>query len=83
MILNYNMDFRCSLYFLYFMYSTHSKGHRLSGSLLWDYRNISKFWGVGPNFHNINESKQPWFTTCIAMNSFSLQRNVTGNITKR
>eukprot|EP00731_Ephydatia_muelleri_P034946 Em0087g15a len=33
----------------------------------------------GPNF---NESKQPWFTTCIAMNSFSLQRNVTGNITK-
>eukprot|EP00731_Ephydatia_muelleri_P004071 Em0002g247a len=22
--------------------------------------NISKFWGVGPNF---NESKQPWFTT--------------------
>eukprot|EP00731_Ephydatia_muelleri_P038792 Em0911g3a len=38
--------------------------------------NISKFWGVGPNF---NESKQPRFTTCIAMNSFSLQRNVTGN----
>ena len=36
--------------------------------------NISKFWGVGPNF------KQPWFTTCIAMNSFSLQRGVTKKV---
>ena len=41
----------------------HSKGHRLSGLLLWD---IS---GVGPDFHNFNESKQPLlvrtnFVTC-------------------
>ena len=38
----------------------HSKGHWLSGSLLWDSKSISKFWGGGPNFHAFNESRQPW-----------------------
>ena len=37
----------------------HSKGHWLSGSLLWDSKSISKFWGGGPNFHAFNESRQP------------------------
>ena len=34
----------------------HSKGHWLSGSLLWDSKSISKFGGGGPNFHAFNES---------------------------
>ena len=37
----------------------HSKGHWLSGSLLWDSKSISKFLGGGPNFHAFNESRQP------------------------
>ena len=37
----------------------HSKGHWLSGSLLWDSKSISKFCGGGPNFHAFNESRQP------------------------
>ena len=35
----------------------HSKGHWLSGSLLWDSKSISKFLGGGPNFHAFNESR--------------------------
>ena len=35
-------------------------GHRLSGSLLWDSKSISKLLGGGPSFHAFNESKQPW-----------------------
>ena len=42
----------------------HSKGHWLSGSLLWDSKSISKFWGGGPNFHAFNESRQPCIGTC-------------------
>ena len=37
-----------------------SKGHRLSGSLLWVYVTISIFWGVGLSFHAFNESRPPW-----------------------
>ena len=37
-----------------------SKGHRLLGSLLWDYVATSIFWGVGPSFHAFNESRPPW-----------------------
>ena len=56
MILNYNMDFRCSLYFLYFMYSTFQRA-----SVVWLVAmGLPEHWGVGPIFHNFNESKQPW-----------------------
>ena len=53
MILNYSKVYctSCALY------TAHSKGHWLSGSLLWDYWNISKFRGIGSDFQNINESK--------------------------
>ena len=36
-----------------------SKGHRLSGSLLWVYVTISIFRGVGLSFHAFNESRPP------------------------
>ena len=36
-----------------------SKGHRLLGSLLWDYVATSIFWGVGPSLHAFNESRPP------------------------
>ena len=39
--------------------TTGSKGHRLSGSLLWVYVTISIFRGVGLSFHAFNESRPP------------------------
>ena len=44
-----------------------SKGHRLSGSLLWVYVTISIFWGVGLSFHAFNESRPPCITTLCFM----------------
>ena len=42
-----------------------SKGHRLSGSLLWVYVTISIFRGVGLSFHAFNECRPPWATFYI------------------
>ena len=49
----------CLLHFLYVLHSTFLRTSVVK-SVAMGLRNISKFLGVGPNFHAFNESRQPW-----------------------